>query len=306
MITATTARQALDDARQRLRTRLREQPDGAVLLGELSDEVERTVVELAAPALAAAVPHAGRLALLAVGALARRELGPHSDLDLVLLTEREDDPAEAIEEVARRVAHPLWDAGLRPNLQVHTPEAWLAGALSDLTLCTELLDARPLVGDPAQARALQAAAWERLFGEARGRQLQRIEEEARERHGRYGGTVYLVQPDLKHGPGGLRDWAATRWCLRATHGTDDLQALQAAGHVGPRVAKRLAAARGTLLRLRAALQLAAKRGQDRLVFQYQELLPPLLGLLPEHAEGGAEGEVEGGPEGDARLVSAVG
>lgn len=293
MTTASTARQALEDARSRLRTRLREETDGAVLLGELSSEVERTVIDLAAPALAAAVPHAGRLVLLAVGALARRELAPHSDLDLVLLTEREDDPAAAIDEVARRVAHPLWDAGLRPNLVVHTPEAWLAGAVDDLTLCTELLDARPLCGDPEPLAALQTAAWARFFGDARAGLLQRLDEEARERHGRYGGTVYLVQPDLKHGPGGLRDWAATRWCLRATHGTDDLQVLQQQGHVGPRVAKLLETARGTLLRLRAALQLSAKRGQDRLVFQYQELMPPLLGLLPDE------------PVDDARLVSAI-
>lgn len=298
MITATTARQALDEARQRLRARLADEPDGAVLLGELSAQVEAVVADLAAAALADAAPHAGRLALLAVGALARRELGPHSDLDLVLLTEREDDPAEVIDEVARRVAHPLWDAGLRPNLVVHTPEAWLAGAVDDLTLCTELLDARPLWGDPEPVRALQATAWARLFGDARAGLLQRIEEEARDRHGRYGGTVYLVQPDLKHGPGGLRDWAATRWCLRATHGTDDLQALQAAGHVGPRVAKLLLAARGTLLRLRAALHLAAKRGQDRLVFQYQELVPPLLGLLPDPPD-------PADPVDDARLVSAI-
>ena len=80
-------------------------------------------------------------------------------------------------------------------------------------------------------------------------------------HGRYGGTVYLVQPDLKHGPGGLRDWAATRWCLRATHGTDDLQVLQQQGHVGPRVAKLLETARGTLLRLRAAEAPAARLGK---------------------------------------------
>lgn len=293
MTTATTARQALEDARQRLRTRLREEADGAVLLRELSDEVERTVVDLAAPALADAAPKAGRMVLLAVGALARRELAPHSDLDLVLLTEREDDPAAAIDELARRVAHPLWDAGLRPNLVVHTPEAWLAGAAQDLTLCTELLDMRPLCGDAEPAAALATTAWERFFGDARAGLLQRIDEEARERHGRYGGTVYLVQPDIKHGPGGLRDWAATRWCLRATHGTDDLQALQAAGHVGPRVAGLLASARATLLRLRAALQLSAKRGQDRLVFQYQELVPPLLGLLPEE------------PVDDARLVSAI-
>lgn len=298
MTNATDARQALEDARQQLRVRLREESDGAVLLGAFTDEVERVVIELAAPAVAAAVPHAGRLVLLAVGALARRELAPHSDLDLVLLTEHEDDPAAAIDEVARRVAHPLWDAGLRPNLVVHTPAAWLAGAVDDLTLCTELLDARPLWGDPAQLDALQTAAWDRFFGDARAGLLQRIEEEARERHGRYGGTVYLVQPDLKHGPGGLRDWAATRWCLRATHGTDDLQALQQQGHVGPRVAKLLGSARGTLLRLRAALHLAAKRGQDRLVFQYQELVPPLLGLLPDPA-------VEGGAVDDARLVSAI-
>lgn len=293
MVNATKARQALDEARQRLRTRLREEPDGAVLLAELSAQVEATVAELAAPALADAAPQAGRLVLLAVGALARRELGPHSDLDLVLLTEREDDPAAVLDELARRVAHPLWDAGLRPNLVVHTPEAWLAGAVDDLTLCTELLDARPLVGDPAPSEVLRAAAAQRYFGEARATFLQRIEDETRDRHGRYGGTVYLVQPDLKHGPGGLRDWAATRWCLSATHGTDDLHALQAAGHVGPRVAALLLAARGTLLRLRAAVQLAAKRGQDRLVFQYQELVPPLLGLLPDE------------PVDDARLVSAI-
>jgi len=298
MTTASTARQALEDARQRLRTRLREESDGAVLLRALSDEVERTVVELAAPALVDAAPRAGQLMLLAVGALARRELAPHSDLDLVLLTEREDDPAAAIDEVTRRVAHPLWDAGLRPNLVVHTPAAWLAGAVDDLTLCTELLDARVLWGDPEPLQALQATAWARFFGEARAGLLQRIDEETRERHGRYGGTVYLVQPDIKHGPGGLRDWAATRWCLRATHGTDDLQALQQAGHVGPRVAGLLSAARGALLRLRAALHLAAKRGQDRLVFQYQELVPPLLGLLPEPT-------AEGGAVDDARLVSAI-
>ncbi len=293
MITASTARQALEDARQRLRTRLVEELDGAVLLAELSASVEATVAELAAPALADATPRVGRLSLLAVGALARRELGPHSDLDLVLLTEREDDPAEVIDEVARRVAHPLWDAGLRPNLVVHTPDAWLAEAQHDLTLCTELLDARPLVGDPAAAATLRAEAQLRYFGDARGSFLARIDEEIRERHGRYGGTVYLVEPDLKHGPGGLRDWAATRWCLAASYGTDDLHVLQAAGHVGPRVAGLLRAARGALLRLRAAIQLAAKRGQDRLVFQYQELVPPLLGLLPAE------------PVDDARLVSAI-
>lgn len=293
MSPAMEAKEAVQQARQRLRDRLPHEPDGAVLLAEFSEAVERTVTELAATALADAEATAGGLVLLAVGALARGELGPHSDLDLVLLTEREDDPEEIIDTVARQVAHPLWDAGLRPNLVVHTEAAWLSEAAGDLPLCTELLDARPIYGNEARARALHAQAHARYFGEARAAFLERIEQDAQQRHQRYGGTVYMVEPDLKHGPGGLRDWAATRWCLLATHGHADLGVLQQQGHVGPRVASLLRLARGRLLRLRAALQLAATRGQDRLVFQYQELIPPLLGLLPDT------------PVDDARLVDAI-
>lgn len=263
------------------------------MLAEYTARVEDTVARLARPAIEDAGPRAGRLVLLAVGALARGELGPHSDLDLVLLTELEDDPEAAIDEVTRRVAHPLWDAGLRTNLVVYTPQAWLAGAVDDLTLCTELLDARALVGDEALAQDLRNEANQRYFGDARATFLDRLAEETRERHGRYGGTVYLVEPDLKHGPGGLRDASVTRWCLLATYGTSDLPALAEAGHVAPRVASLMETARSSLLWLRAALQLGAQRGQDRLVFQYQERIPPLTGLVPQ-------GRVP-----DAQLVAAV-
>ena len=293
MVDASLARTQIEDARTRLRQRLATERDGTALLATYSAEVERTVAELAGGALTDAPSAAGRLVLLAVGALARAELGPHSDLDLVLLTEREDDPEAAIDEVVRRISHPLWDAGLRTNILVHTPDAWLVRAVDDLTLCTELLDARPVVGSDALAAELREQAQQRFFGEARATFLQRIEEENRERHARYGSTVHLVEPDLKQGPGGFRDWSATRWCLLATHGTADLAELQQQGHVGPRVAALLEAALRSLLWLRAALQLSAKRGQDRLVFQYQELIPPLVGLLPQE------------PVEDAQLVSAI-
>lgn len=293
MVEASLARTRIDDARARLRERLATERDGTALLADYSSAVERTVAELAGEALTDVSPQAGRLVLLAVGALARAELGPHSDLDLVLLTEREDDPESVIDEVVRRVSHPLWDAGLRANVLVHTPDAWLAGAADDLTLCTELLDARPVAGAEALSSELREQAQRRFFGDARATFLQRIEEENRERHARYGSTVHLVEPDLKQGPGGFRDWSATRWCLLATHGTADFAVLQEQGHVGPRLAALLEAALRSLLWLRAALQLSAKRGQDRLVFQYQELIPPLVGLLPAE------------PVEDAQLVSAI-
>lgn len=289
----TSARSAIDSARTTLRDDLREQRDGAALLRRFSDACEQVVAAVAEPAIGAATGAAGGLALLAVGALARGEQGPHSDLDLVLLAEREEGLEEALAEVARTVSRPLWDAGLRSNLVVHTPESWLTGAHDDLPLCTELLDARSLAGDAELVERLNTEAWSRYFGDARGPLLARLDEETQQRHSRYGGTVYLVEPDLKHGPGGLRDWSVTRWCLLATHRTADFEALQRDGHLGPRAAQLLSEARSALLWLRAALQLGAKRGQDRLVFQYQESIPPLVGLLPP------------GPVDDESLVAAV-
>jgi [protein-PII] uridylyltransferase len=218
------------------------------------------------------------MSLLAIGALGRSELGPHSDLDLVLLCDAppsENDPA--FEEWMQSLVHPLWDMGFRLRTTVHDPESWIAAAEEDLTLCSALLDVRHLAGDAELERKLTIGAHARLFGERRETFIHRLRDEVDDRHPRYGDTVYRVEPDLKYGPGGLRDLAVTGWCVAATHGHRDLEALARESLVGPRVANMLIHARDVLLRLRAALQLAAKRPQDRLVFQYQELIPSLLG-----------------------------
>jgi [protein-PII] uridylyltransferase len=283
------ARAALAQARARVRADLRAGVLGGDLSATFSDSVAKIVVSLAEDALAVA-PEG--VALVAIGALGRRELSPWSDLDLVLLAPASagDEP---LGELARRLVHPLWDAGLRPNLVVHDPKAWPQGATADLTVATSLLDARTIAGAPGVLEAVLADAWPRLFGDARAPFLERVRAELSERHARYGGTVYRLEPDLKHGPGGLRDLAAVGWSLRATYGTRDFGELVERGVIRPRLAAILGAARHELLRLRAALHVGAERAQDRLVFQYQEALPVLLGLLPE------------GPQPDAVLVSAI-
>lgn len=269
--------EALAAARARVGEGLRAGTPGGEIAAAFSDAVAEIVVAQATVALEAAP---GPVALVAIGALGRRELSPWSDLDLVLVAPSGGGD-EALAELARRIVHPLWDAGLRPNLLVHDPEAWRRGAADDLTLATALLDARPLLGDERLLQAVVDDAWPRLFGDARVPFLERLRAEIDERHARYGGTVYMLEPDLKHGPGGLRDLAAVGWCLQATWRTRDLSALVERGVIRPRLAAIVGAARHELLRLRAALHLSAQRPQDRLVFQYQEALPALLGLLPE-------------------------
>jgi [protein-PII] uridylyltransferase len=283
----------LEAARAELRQALRAGTGGAALSSRYSNAVADLVVQMSSTKLEEAQARFGPLGLGAIGALARRELGPHSDVDLVLVSPVTRDGEPEFDAFVRSLVHPLWDAGLRANLGVHEPQTWLAQAEDDLTLCTALLDVRPLLGHAPAFDALRDEAFARWFGDHREPFLERLRDEVAERHQRYGGTVFLVEPDLKYGPGGLRDLAVVQWCLLATHGTMDLVELAREEVIRPRMAALISSSRDTLLRLRAALQVAADRAQDRLVFQYQELLPPVLGLVGE------------GPIPDDALVRAV-
>jgi len=208
----------LEDARDALRSALRAGAGGTTLALQFAEVVDTVVRETAGQALAGANREVSSVCLAAVGGLGRRELAPYSDLDLVLLAPDAVAGDPEVEALVRNIVHPLWDAGMRANVRADDPSAWLADAASDITSCTGLLDLRPLLGDPKLVDGLREQAFEEFLGPRRAEFLDRLDSEAQERHERYGGTVYLVEPDLKHGPGGLRDLAALEWALRARHG----------------------------------------------------------------------------------------
>ncbi len=282
----------LAKGRETLRNALRAGKGGAEMALLFAEQVDAVVRDVATAAFAEADFDVSRVCLAAVGGLGRRELAPYSDLDLVVLAPDASPSDPALEALVRALVHPLWDAGMQANVRADDPAAWLADAASDITSCTALLDLRPLLGDTTVAEELRDQAFEEFLGPRRAEFLDRLEEEARERHERYGGTVFLVEPDLKHGPGGLRDLAALEWALRATYRSADLGELAEQEHVPPNMAALLQEARDIVLRLRIALHLAAERPQERLGFSYQELLPPLMGRTPPGCD-------------DATLIEAV-
>ncbi len=297
-------REAVEVAREVVRARLPETPDGGALLHQLSE----AIIEAITPACAQAVGRAdgafGKLAIVVIGGLARGEHCPYSDVDLcVLCTEPGGEGDEAFGEWMRELNHPLWDAGLRLRTTVQRPEGWLSGATEDLRSCTALLDLRFVAGDRELAEDLVAEAHRRFFGPQRANFLQRLIDESRLRERRYGTTVYYVEPDLKFGPGGTRDISIFEWALMARRNKPEpwdpskvAAAIRASG-VSRRVARLLSRARDTMLRLRAALHLVAGRTQDRLNFQYQEGVPALVGISVEAQPG------EGGE--DRALVAAI-
>src|SRR5690606_28336169 len=97
------------------------------------------------------------------------------------------------------------------------------------------------------------------------------------RHARYGDSVYLLEPNIKNGAGGLRDLDVAHWHARAAHGVRDLGELVALGVISAREWQGLHAARQHLLRVRHALHVSVGRKTDRLTFDQQEIVARALG-----------------------------
>lgn len=219
------------------------------------------------------IPADAPLALFAVGGYGRGELFPHSDIDLLVLGEPAAQAAHA--DALARLFALLWDAGLPVGHAVRSP-AQCTEAAADITVLTALLEARALVADPVAVEALQAAiaparVWPaRDFFEAK-------REELRLRHARFGDTADNLEPNLKEGPGGLRDVQTLRWMALRVLGTSDLDSLVALGQLGADEHATLERQRETLSRLRLGLHLVAGKREERLRFDHQKALATRLG-----------------------------
>ena len=277
-------RARLDTARAQLGRDLGEGRPGRALTAAFSHAIRDLLVEAVGPSVRAWDPAHGRLCVVEIGSIARDQLCPHADVDLVVLCERSHGEDEAFAGWMRGLLHPLWDGGVKIKSVVQTPEGWLEGCVDDLSQCTALLDARPLAGDMELLTSTQETHRERFTGDRRLGTLLRLRGDMERRFVHGGGTVLRNEPDLKTGAGGTRDLAALRWAFLATYGTADHDDLVARGVLRKRSARLLGQAQDVITRLRCGLHLVAGRSQDRLVFQYQDDLGGHLGLAADGAE----------------------
>ncbi|WP_031470788.1 [protein-PII] uridylyltransferase [Sciscionella sediminilitoris] len=181
----------------RVREKLIGQLGGAELRAALTELFE---LWLAEHARGCGVDREG-LALVAVGALGRREMHPYSDLDLLLVHEGR---GSRVERIAEALWYPMWDAGIGLDHAVRTVRQACRIAAGDLRTALGLLEARPLAGDGALAERLRTEARAQWRGTARNRVGELAEANAA-RWARAGELAQRAEPDLKHGRGGLRD-----------------------------------------------------------------------------------------------------
>ncbi len=253
--------------------------------GRISDAYDALVGEHVADCLARwpKTRGRGRVALMAVGGYGRRQLSPGSDLDLVLLAEKPE--SRPVRELAESMLYPLWDAKVSVGHSVRDVDGLVSEARDDLRTRTMLLDLRFLAGDRGLADALR----DRSAGLRGERELatfiDALGDELRLRHERFGATVYLLEPDVKLGRGGLRDLDIIRWTLRARGRAPDFAEALAIGALSQPEHDALSAAREFHLRLRAALHARSARRNDRVSFDAQEECAQALGFSDEAGEG---------------------
>ncbi|MEM8606492.1 MAG: [protein-PII] uridylyltransferase [Myxococcota bacterium] len=219
----------------------------------------------------------GRVALVAVGGYGRFTLGLNSDVDVVFLCDDSSDPF--VGALAEGLLYPLWDLGVDIGHAVRSIDETLALAQEDIRTTTTLIDFRRVAGSGSLLDDLERGARERVFEPHLMDFLDALEQDTASRHRRFGGSLYLLEPDVKQGRGGLRDLDVAEWAARARWGARNEQDYVRTGALLAREVQELDSAREMLWRVRNLLHLRAGRQQDRLTFGDQEDVAQELGFV---------------------------
>ena len=277
------ARDFLARVRAELQTRHEAGEGGLALVAAYTDAVDHLVRFLAAEATAHYASRYARInqrcAVVGQGGYGRGELNPSSDIDLLFLFPWKVNPF--VETVGEVILYGLWDGGLVVGHALRNIRECGRLAQRDMKVKTALLDARYLAGDEALYAEFETKMFEEVWSHSPTAFFKEKLAENTERHARAGDSVYLLQPQLKEGQGGLRDLHTALWMAKVKFKVRSFRELVTLGQMAERDVVELEEALDFLWRIRNALHLASDRHQDFLGFEQQERLAPVLGFPPE-------------------------
>jgi [protein-PII] uridylyltransferase len=224
------------------------------------------------------------VSLIAIGGYGRRDLAPHSDLDLLVL-HADGKPDGFVKTAAERLVYALWDLRLEVGYSVRDLATCDRLASEDHTARTALLDLRHLAGDRDLFRTLERAELHGLSAAKVEKFLADKLDEMRGRRERFGDSLYLLEPNIKESEGGLRDLQSALWLARVRFKVAGITELLSRALLPEREIREMKRARDFLWRVRNEMHYLAGRKWDQLTFDVQ----PQLAVAMGYAEG--EGQV---------------
>lgn len=209
------------------------------------------------------------LALIAVGGYGRGELHPASDIDLMLLLDNEED--ELTQQAIEKFIMLLWDAGLEIGHSVRTLQECADEAANDITIATNLLEARLIGGEQSLFLKMQELTGPAKMWDAQTFFQAKLREQI-QRNGKFNDTAYNLEPNIKEGQGGLRDIQMISWVAKRHFGTASLFDLVEHQFLTDDELKTLLEGQQLLWRIRCSLHYLTGRREDRVLFDYQHQL----------------------------------
>jgi [protein-PII] uridylyltransferase len=218
----------------------------------------------------------GHLTLVAVGGYGRGELNPYSDVDIMFLHDG-SVPVEAVEAFAQKLLYFLWDLRLDVGYSVRTPADCVEMAAQDTTIKTALIDCRFLAGHQPLFTTLHKTVYSQILPKASDKFIKEKIAEMRRRRDKYGATIYLLEPNIKEGEGGLRDLQTALWAAQVKYKFENPKELVIKGILSEAEIEVYHSALDHLWRLRNELHFHTRRKSDQMNFDLQVHLAGFLG-----------------------------
>ena len=214
------------------------------------------------------------IALVAVGGYGRGELHPYSDIDLLILTASDEHPYQ---DNIDRLITLLWDINLDIGHSVRSIAECRQAAIDDITIVTNLMESRTLIGNSALHEKLMAEVGPDKIWPSVDFFRAKWDEQIR-RHRKFANTEYNLEPNIKSSPGGLRDIQMIGWVVKRHFGAQSIDELRDRQFLSQEELDTIKDGQDFLWRLRFALHLIAGREEDRLLFDHQRTLARQFGF----------------------------
>ncbi|MFN2508164.1 MAG: [protein-PII] uridylyltransferase [Chthoniobacterales bacterium] len=212
-----------------------------------------------------------RLTLLALGGYGRGELNPFSDVDVMFVHgQNSGDVLPFVSQVVEQILYLLWDIGFKVGHSTRSVIEAIEQANTDMLAKTAMLESRYLAGDADVARLFRDRfRSECVRGSEQAYVTMRMQDQAA-RHGKHGNSVYVQEPHVKSGCGGLRDYQNLLWLTYFKEGSLTTNTLVGKDWLTEADQRRIESAYDFLLRVRTDLHYAHGRATDVLHLTSQE------------------------------------
>ena len=215
------------------------------------------------------------IALIAVGGYGRGELHPKSDIDLMILLQKEEN--QNTKDLLEKFLMLLWDIGLEIGHSVRTIEECVDESTRDITVATNIMEARLLAGDEKLFAQMKEKTSPEHIWDSKSFFQAKLDEQI-QRNGKFNDTAYNLEPNLKESRGGLRDIQMIGWVAKRHFNAHSLHDLVKENFLLEDELKTLLEGQHLLWRIRCSLHYLAGRREDRLLFDYQRDLANEFGF----------------------------